>query len=396
MSRNKNQFAMALIELIVAAGILAILAGIATVSVNPAELLKQSRDVRRIADIKNLSVNIEKAKYNSQHTTMGTPGVVYISLPDSSFNCDNLSLPELPPGFSYHCVPPEDLFNTGGNGWLPIDFDSNTSLTDVDMLPIDPINSLDSGMYYSYSVSADNGYLIASENFESEKYDIAGDKDQTSTDGGNDDYEYEKKSEDFDNNIDTNIVANTNINHVDNGYAPGWDTSLNGMLQPSYGFSSGYLASVENPSNGYHAHVADGCGVGHSPCIEFVDLNGQFGYIHRALEIYQTWLTPGTTYGWVPGTIVRVKFMAKTDTKGKDIQFGIMHWSQSEGSYTTNSALASVSLSGKEKWQKIVEEFTIDSDWDVSSHDASLYLYGNVGKEGTVWVDNVQVEYINP
>lgn len=384
-----------LIELLIVMGILAILGGGTILMINPAEILKESRDIKRISDIKNLEINLLKAKYSSRNLSMGAANTVYVSLPDSSPTCSNLKLPELPLGWSYSCVSEENLLKTDGSGWIPIDFDKLSSSVG-NSLPVDPINSDLSESYYVYSVDSNNNFYISANNLESDKYTLGGEKDKTSTDGGKNDYSYEEKDDGFEGDISGNIVVNTNLNHLSDSYNPGWDTNLNGSYQPTRGFSTGYLSSVPNPSIGYHGHFSPNCGIGNSGCIEFIDKNTQFGYPHRLQEIYQTWQIPGVTYGWKAQTIVRVKFMAKTDNPNKLAKFGLLHWSNSQNAYVFDTALASKVVPKKKEWNKITQEFSLTSDWELNNHDVSLYLYGNDGEEGTLWIDNVQVEYLNP
>ncbi|KKS83035.1 MAG: hypothetical protein UV58_C0002G0045 [Candidatus Wolfebacteria bacterium GW2011_GWC1_43_10] len=394
--QKKGKKSITIIELLVSMGIIAVLAGMMSLNVNPSEFLRQSRDAQRISDVKNLDINISRVKFSSKTFSLGQPNIIYLSLVDTSVTCSNLNLPEPPTGYSYHCVTASDLNNVDGTGWLPIDFSETGLLAGMAVLPTDPVNSADSGFYYLYSVDGESDYTVVASSLESDKYDIAGDKDQTSTDGGEDDYAYEKKESDFDGETDNNIVVNTNVNHLDNSYSPGWDTNLNGFQKPSYGFSWGYNGSVPNPSIGYHGHVSADCGVGHSGCVEFIDKNTQYGHPHRLQEIYQTWQNPGIVFGWRTGTVVRVKFMAQTDDKSKTPRFGLFHWSNNQGAYIFDTDIVSKTVPNKKKWEKITHEFTVTSDWETDAHDITLYLYGNDGEEGTLWLDNIQVEYLNP
>ncbi|MFA6136171.1 MAG: hypothetical protein WC705_02330 [Candidatus Paceibacterota bacterium] len=392
---DKEKKSTTLVELLVVMGILVFLGGAAIFVINPAEFLAESRDVKRISDVKNLEINLAKAKFSPQAVLMGSPNTVYPSIPDSSPTCDNLNLPELPLGWSYRCISQEDIFNVDGTGWVPVDFTKLAGSISINILPTDPVNDVASESYYLYSVDDSNNFYVAANNLESNEYTLGGDKDKTSTDDGDDDYSYEEKSDDFKDDISGNIVDNTNINHISESYNPGWDVNLNGDHKPSRGFSFGYNPSVPSPSVGYHGHVFDPCGIGNSPCIEFIDKNTQYGYPHRLQEIYQTWQNLGLTHSWKPGTAVRVKFMAKVDNKNKTARFGIYHWSNSQGAYVFDTAIVSKTIPNKKDWEKITHEFTVTSDWEVDNHDASLYLFGNDGEEGTLWVDNVQLEYFN-
>jgi len=91
---------------------------------------------------------------------MGTPGVSYISIPDSSAACANLSLPN----GSYRCATSENYRKADSNGWIPLDFTAIT--TALSVLPVDPVNSGNS--YYSYTVDG-QGFTLSAHP-ESDKY----------------------------------------------------------------------------------------------------------------------------------------------------------------------------------------------------------------------------------
>ncbi len=81
--------------------------------------------------------------------SLGTPSTVYISIPDTTTSCSNLGLPTLPAGYSYHCVPEEQLRLSNGSGWIPIDF-TLSPIQSLASLPLDPTNTTSSGLYYTY------------------------------------------------------------------------------------------------------------------------------------------------------------------------------------------------------------------------------------------------------
>ena len=92
-----------LIELLVVIGILAILTAAVIIILNPAEYLKQTRDVTRMNDL--TSINQALSVLESQGiTNFGLANTVYVSIPDTTSTCANLGLPTLPSNYSYHCV----------------------------------------------------------------------------------------------------------------------------------------------------------------------------------------------------------------------------------------------------------------------------------------------------
>ncbi len=142
--------AFTLVELLIVIGILAILTAAVVIVLNPGERLKEARDSQRIQDLTSLDKTIQILTTQNHNLSMGTSSVVYVSLPDTSSTCANLSLPTLPSGYTYNCITAANLRNTNGTGWVPINFQSS-SITAFNALPIDPVNSTSSGFFYRYT-----------------------------------------------------------------------------------------------------------------------------------------------------------------------------------------------------------------------------------------------------
>lgn len=98
---------------------------------------------------------------------MGTSTIVYVSIPDNaSSTCGSLGLPTLPTGYTYNCVTTQNLRNTDGTGWIPVNFQRISSNSPISQLPIDPQNTT-STKYYTY-VAGGSWQLAV--NMESQKY----------------------------------------------------------------------------------------------------------------------------------------------------------------------------------------------------------------------------------
>jgi prepilin-type N-terminal cleavage/methylation domain-containing protein len=187
-----------LIELLTVIAIIAILAIVVVLTINPAALLQQSRDATRVSDTgtinKAVSLYYQDAMANPSTLFMGTSSIVYVSVPDPTATstagdqCQGLSLPALPTGYTYQCAATSTYMKTNGTGWIPINFASYSAGSVISKLPVDPINTTSTNLYYTYETDGIGGFKVAAF-FESQKY-----ASQMASDGGNDPELYEKGS----------------------------------------------------------------------------------------------------------------------------------------------------------------------------------------------------------
>jgi|GEM_PF-515071 len=170
-----SQKAFTLIELLIVIGILAILATVVLLVINPAQLIKQTRDANRLTELNQIDKAL--ALFESfGGTNMGLPNNVYVSIPCDQ--ADFINLPVLSPGYVYACSSSANFRKTNGSGWLPVDLTSIQSQAGnlFSALPIDPINIVAGGLYYTYI----KGSWALSAAMESERYTSA----NTINDGG--------------------------------------------------------------------------------------------------------------------------------------------------------------------------------------------------------------------
>ena len=148
----RHASAFTLIELLVVIAIVAVLALIVLVVINPAELLKQTRDSNRLSDMATIRSAIQTYQADIPAGTLGTSTITYLSLIDLSAtttlgtDCTALGFPSA----TYHCTASSSARNVDGTGWLPINFQSLSSKSPLSSLPIDPINTTSSNLYYAY------------------------------------------------------------------------------------------------------------------------------------------------------------------------------------------------------------------------------------------------------
>ena len=166
-----------LIELLVVIAIMAVLATVIVVVINPAELLRQSRDASRLSDLAAMNNALGLLLVDQPSVSLGTSSIVYVSISDSSPTCANVGLPPLPSGWNYACASTSTFTNANGAGWLPANFGALSTGSPLSRLPVDPVNATSSGQYYTYTSAGSLWELVAL--FESTKYQPKG-----QTDGG--------------------------------------------------------------------------------------------------------------------------------------------------------------------------------------------------------------------
>jgi hypothetical protein len=144
-------------------------------------MLKKSRDTKRISSLKALNNALGIFQATKPTSFMGTSTIVYVSIPDSSSTCTNLSLPTLPSGYTYQCSTTANYRKTDGTGWIPVNFNSLDIGSPISSLPIDPTNTTSTNLFFTYTTGGSwelNAILESSAN------KLSGDNDKTSLDGG--------------------------------------------------------------------------------------------------------------------------------------------------------------------------------------------------------------------
>jgi prepilin-type N-terminal cleavage/methylation domain-containing protein len=208
---NKKQ-AFTLIELLVVIAIIAILAVVVVLTLNPAELLRQSRDSSRVSDLATLknAVNIYITDQSGiSGFSLGTSGSCYNSPTQTSttyyspnqagtWAATTSCAAWLP---STSTSSPASGRSINGTGWVPVNLASSTSGSPLSTLPVDPINSLGTGgskalgaFFYGYATNGTTYKLSAF--MESTKYSTGGSNDVESNvdHGGINNYVYEQGS----------------------------------------------------------------------------------------------------------------------------------------------------------------------------------------------------------
>ena len=157
------------------------------VIINPGELLKQSRDATRLADIAAINNALAMLLADQPNVSFSgiTAGTVYVSLPATNSNCSDIGLPS-----NYACVTTSNLTNVNGSGWVPLDLTMLSTKSPLARLPVDPANSVSSGLYYMFFADPVTRTWKFASSLESQKY-----LTKTTQDGGTQDSGYEMGSD---------------------------------------------------------------------------------------------------------------------------------------------------------------------------------------------------------
>ncbi|PIR86687.1 MAG: hypothetical protein COU11_04220 [Candidatus Harrisonbacteria bacterium CG10_big_fil_rev_8_21_14_0_10_49_15] len=195
MNRKTNGFT--LIELLIVIGILAVLATVTVLVLNPAQLFSQARDSQRITDLGSLkgAISLYLTSSNSPDLDGASETFTCGSLPASNFGASISSVTASP--FSAGTLAHGKIFTVDGNGWVPVNFASSTGGSPLPTLNRDPINDTSNGLEYFYAYACNNTAktfeLVA--RMESERYKSGGDDNVVTTDGGNNADFYETGTE---------------------------------------------------------------------------------------------------------------------------------------------------------------------------------------------------------
>ncbi|HPP16893.1 MAG TPA: prepilin-type N-terminal cleavage/methylation domain-containing protein [Candidatus Paceibacterota bacterium] len=185
LSHNSQSFT--LIEMLITIAIIAVLMTVTVVAINPNEMTKKARDTQRLTDMSNLQMIMELARSEGMLNSSYCDGTkIYASLPSET----PLSNSNLPAGVSWAQVSRDNIRNADGTGWLPFNFKNLVGLQ-VSVLPVDPKNSLNDSLYYTFYCNPQRQYIFTAYP-ESKTFGPKGGKDsKTIGDGGPDPYVYE-------------------------------------------------------------------------------------------------------------------------------------------------------------------------------------------------------------
>jgi prepilin-type N-terminal cleavage/methylation domain-containing protein len=183
---NKNKKGFTLIELLIVIAILAVLMSVIVITINPAEMLKKSRDSRRVSDLDALrTALILYLSENLNGFPSAAASYAYISVPQAT--AGTTTAPYCGgTGKSCYATTTANYKNIDGTGWIPLNFKGLTFAAPLSALPTDPTNSTSSSLYYIFCASSSLTSFELNANFESSAYQAL-----RGTDGGNTNSWYE-------------------------------------------------------------------------------------------------------------------------------------------------------------------------------------------------------------
>lgn len=157
-----------------------------------------------------------------------------------------------------------------------------------------------------------------------------------------------------------------------------------------YGYNNGVSNSnqVKNPQEGYHAMWQV---IENIPTIVFNNLNSTWNSENRWLGISGG--ISESVRKTLPSKTVTISYEAKSTVAGMRVGIGLYHnitGSKSPSFYSGSAKYQNTTT----EWKIYSSTLTVLSSLDTSK-DASIYVYGHGGSEGTTYVRNLQMVYGN-
>ena len=183
-----------LIELLVVIAILAVLMSVIVVTLNPAEMLKKTRDTKRISDLDALRTAINLFVTDLGSFSTGT------SITTNTCYASQIGVSNVPGCTAPYASSTSQAIN--GNGWIPINFTAISSGSPLSSLPLDPSNAVGDNTtaptgwhVYVFKANTSSSTYKLMANMESSYYSNGGSGDVESKDGGSSTTVYEVGSD---------------------------------------------------------------------------------------------------------------------------------------------------------------------------------------------------------
>lgn len=192
MDNTSAKKGFTLIELLIVIGILAILATVTLLVLNPAQMFAQARDSQRISDLNTVKSAVSLYLSTASSPTLGTPSGGSDSCGTKFWGTIGTTSTLLFPGTRAFLGAGDGTTGTttgSTKGWVPVPLDTMSGGSPISALPLDPSgvtgssnNTITQAYYYACSTTQMTFKLIG--NLESTRYSFGGTEDKESTDGG--------------------------------------------------------------------------------------------------------------------------------------------------------------------------------------------------------------------
>ncbi len=182
-------------ELLITVSIMMILGVVIIITIKPAELLRQSRDAKRISDLSELNIALERYIAQVKPPALGadrSSGACYISLASAS-GLDTNTCGGRFASVGGATITASNARVLNGTGWIPVRFTDIPAGVPFGVLPVDPkspntaganLNLVTDDLYYAYAKQGKRFEINA--RLESKKY-----ASSSVTDGGDNNNLYE-------------------------------------------------------------------------------------------------------------------------------------------------------------------------------------------------------------
>ncbi len=185
------------VEILITLALIPFILGIIGGAVKLKNYLSTSRDLQRLQDAYALNSALNfyfrnAINFDPDGPNLDNRGVdetyptIFVSVPDEQDQFfETCYCPSNDKAYYIYQTNKNDYQKINGSGWIPIDF-SSLNYPGLSYLPVDPSNTLRSGLYYMYAFRRNPPQYEISLSFESPEYRLGGVNDKVSTDGGND------------------------------------------------------------------------------------------------------------------------------------------------------------------------------------------------------------------
>lgn len=191
MFLNKKRKGFTLIEVLIVLSLILILFGITSQIFKPTIFLQRSRDIQRISDLKKLDLALRTYLTAEDLIDLGPANTgideasssIFLSIPFDKENYRNQTLIWNSRTYYFSQVSSTESYKADGQGWLPVDF-TILPYPPLFSLPIDPINSRNAKLFYSYVFKRSSSTYEINANLEYPSYRQGGRADKVSNDLG--------------------------------------------------------------------------------------------------------------------------------------------------------------------------------------------------------------------